>query len=206
MKKVLIEGLCVALAGSLLAFLANAVSPNGLKLSRNYHLTDSPISHPPVGDTNTHTSSPAELLAANLMAVGLRLIDSNQVVRLYNDPRREQELVLFVDAREEDHYQAGHIPGAYEFNYFHPEKYVADVIPACQIAQEIVVYCNGGSCDESKLAALALRDYLTGVSKTNLIIYGGGITEWATNHLPIELGERKSGRLADPSAAVVPPR
>lgn len=205
MKKVLLEALGVALVGTLVAFLANGLSPRGLVLDHDYFPSAGAArtSHPASG---THTNSPTEMLAASLKSVGLELIDSNQVLRLYHDPRRDQDLLLFVDAREEDPYAAGHIPGAFEFNHFHAEKYVATVIPACQVAQQIVVYCNGGNCDESRFAALALRDYLSGVSKTNLLIYGGGMTEWATNRLPVEIGERHSGRLLDYDAVATPGR
>ena len=200
------EGVCLALAGASFALIANAVSPRGLRISRDYfHLADSPraVATPakPAPSGANH-DSPDQLLAASLKAVGLGLIGGDEALRLFHDPRREQDLVLFIDAREEDLYAAGHIPGAFEFNHFHPEKYITAVVPACQIAQQIVVYCNGGSCDESKFAALTLRDYLPDISKTNLLIYGGGMTEWSTNGLPIELGERNSGRLLDPRPVV----
>lgn len=208
MKKVLLEGLWVAFVGTTVAFLANAFSPRGLTLNRDYFHLASPQ---PSGNAVTNhaasrprANSPEELLAASLKAVNLNLLGSNEVLHLFHDPRREQDLVIFVDAREADHYEAGHIPGAFEFHHFHPENSLATTIPACQIAQQIVVYCNGGNCDESKFAALTLRDYLSDVSKTNLFIYGGGMTEWTTNHLPVELGERNSGRLLDPDPAAAP--
>ena len=204
MKQVLYEGLCVAVGGILAAFLANAFSPRGLALNHNYF--------PDVGVAKTNlttepgrTNSPAEVLAASLKALGLQLVDSNAVSRLFQDPRREQNLLLFIDAREEAPYQAGHVPGAFEYNHFHPERYLANVVPACEIAQQIVVYCNGGDCEESKFAALSLRESLSGVSRTNLLIYGGGMTEWVTNHWPVELGERNSGRFLDPNAPTALP-
>ncbi|HWH72296.1 MAG TPA: rhodanese-like domain-containing protein, partial [Candidatus Sulfotelmatobacter sp.] len=57
----------------------------------------------------------------------------------------------------------------------------------------IVVYCNGGNCEDSELAATMLRD--AGIPKDKLLVYGGGMTEWTTNGLPVELGQRKSGNL-----------
>jgi rhodanese-related sulfurtransferase len=139
------------------------------------------------------TNSAWALLAARLGARGLQLADSNQVAQLFHDPRCGQGLVVFIDARNEEHYQEGHIPGAYLLDYFHPEKHLASVWQACQTAQQIVVYCNGGDCQDSELAAMMLSD--NNVPKEKLFIYGGGIAEWATNGLPIEVGEQKSGRL-----------
>ena len=57
-------------------------------------------------------------------------------------------------------------------------------------------YCNGGECDDSLQAAVTLRDSLR-LPKEKLFVYGGGITEWAANGLPIELGIRNSGQLTN---------
>jgi len=76
---------------------------------------------------------------------------------------------------------------------YHPERYLATVYPACQPAQEIIVYCNGGNCEDSKQAAVLLSD--AGLPKEKLAVYVGGITEWEANHLPVETGQRQSGAL-----------
>ena len=57
-------------------------------------------------------------------------------------------------------------------------------------------YCNGGDCDDSEHAAIMLRDSI-GIPKEKVFVYGGGITEWATNGLPIELGPRNSGQFTN---------
>lgn len=144
----------------------------------------------PVAGT-TNTPSPEELLAARLQEKGLTLVDSNRVVELFHDPRREQHLVIFVDAREDEYYQKGHIPGAYQLDYFRPENYLAALLPMCQLAEQIIVYCNGGNCEDSEFAASFLLS--ADIPKEKLLVYGGGLGEWATNGLPIEIGERLSG-------------
>jgi len=146
---------------------------------------------PGTGDTNVTVASPAKLLATRLEAKGLQLVDSNQVAQLFRDPRYEQELVVFIDARDDPHYQAGHIPGAYQFDHYRAENYLATVLPVCQSAEEIVVYCTGGDCEDSEFTALTLGD--SGIPKERLLVYGGGMTEWTTNGLPVEIGGRKSG-------------
>ena len=143
------------------------------------------------------TNSPLELLSARLQADGLQLADSNQVVQFFHDPRREQDGVIFIDARiDDEHYRAGIFPGAYLFDRFHAENYLTNVLQVCLIAQQIVFYCNGGECDDSEQAAIMLRDSI-GIPKEKLFVYGGGITEWATNGLPIELGQRNSGQFTN---------
>jgi rhodanese-related sulfurtransferase len=102
-------------------------------------------------------------------------------------------LIVFVDARNESHYEEGHIPDAYHFDHYYPEKHLAAVLPACLSAVKIVVYCGGGACEDSQLAAQTLKE--AGVPAERLFVYAGGITEWSTNGLPVELGARKSGNI-----------
>ncbi len=202
MKHVLLEALIVATVGAAIAFAANALSPRGLKLTRDFFGVNArPIAapHPAVPNTNqpprtgTNDVSSHELLAARLRQKGISLVDSNEVIQLFHDPRCQQNLVLFVDAREDEHYQKGHIPGAYQLDYYRPENYMATLLPLCQLAEQIVVYCNGGNCDDSEFAATFLLS--AGVPKEKLDVYGGGLSEWQTNRLPIEVGQRLSGQI-----------
>jgi hypothetical protein len=88
------------------------------------------------------------------------------------DPRRGQDAVIFIDARDDEHYRAGHIPGAYHFDRFHPENHLTNVLQVCLSAQQIVFYCNGGDCDDSEHAAIMLRDSIA-IPKEKLFVYGG---------------------------------
>ncbi len=205
-KRVVLEAALVVVIGTLFAFAANRVSPRGLALTRNYFpegtgrlVSATPLATKPhnTASTNSPASDPAQLLAAELKEKGLRLIDRNHALQFFHDPRFKQNIVVFVDARDEQHYREGHIPGAYEFDPYRPEKYFDAVLPACQAAEQIVVYCNGGDCDDSETAAILLRDI--GVPNQKLMVYGGGITEWVSNGLPVEIGGRNSGNLRNPS-------
>jgi rhodanese-related sulfurtransferase len=192
----------VAAAGIVLAFGANLVSPRGLALTHNYFPAGiKPLvpaatgvgSPRAVANTNHPASSPAQLLAARLKELGLQSVDGRQAAQLFHDPRFQQGSIAFIDARDEQHYREGHIPGACEFDPYYPEKYFATVFPVCQAAEQIVVYCIGGDCDDSESAAITLRD--VGIANRKLFIYTGGITEWTTNGLPVEIGGRNSGNL-----------
>ena len=206
MKGALLEGLLVAAVGAALAFAANALSPRGLKLARNYF--PSGPSAPAAAVTGTNKAGavvptpalPVESLAARLQASGLQLADSNRVAQFFRDPRRAQGAVIFIDARDDEHYEAGHIPGAYHFYHYQPENYLANVVPICMAAQQIVFYCNGGDCEDSEHAAITLRDSL-GLPKEKVFVYGGGIAEWIRNGLPVELGPRNSGTLTNLTSA-----
>ena len=200
MRETLVDGLFVAVIGILVAFAANAISPRGLSLTRNFFPANPSIPLANAGTNiaghaaGTNVVNAAELLAASLRSKGLSLADSNQVFKLFQDPRYEQNLVAFIDARHDEDYQAGHIPGAYQLDYYYKEKYLPPLLDVVRIAEQIVVYCNGGTCDDSELTATLLADI---VPRERLFVYGGGMTEWVTNGWPVELGERKSGRLRE---------
>jgi rhodanese-related sulfurtransferase len=195
-KRVFWEALFVAVIGAAFAFGANLVSPRGLALTRNYFPAD--INRPVpaargVANTNPPALSPAQLLGERLKEQGLQWVGGHQAAQLFHDPRFKQGNIAFIDARDEQHYREGHIPGACEFDPYYPEKYFAAVFPVCQAAEQIVVYCNGGDCDDSEAAAITLRD--VGIANRKLFIYAGGITEWTTSGLPVEIGGRNSGNL-----------
>ncbi len=203
MKRLLVEVVVVAMAGVAFAFLANLLSPRGLALARDYfHGETRPLPPPPasnavVAASGTHTNalSAVEIVLARLKAKGLQVADSNQVIQFFRDPRYEQELYIVVDSRDARHYEEGHVPGAYHFDHYHPAEYLAPVLSACQTAEKILVYCNGGTCEDSEFAALSLRD--AGVPQQKLFVYVGGFAEWVTNGLPVEIGARKSGQLKE---------
>ena len=199
-RNVLVEGLIVGLAGAVIAFLANAISPRGLELTRDYFPNDHRPSttavtavHNATSGGTTNNASALDQLAARFRQEGLQLADSHQVTNLFHDPRYAQGLVVFIDARNDEHYQAGHIPAAYQLDHFRVQDYLATALPVCQVAEQIVVYCNGGDCDDSENTALFLRD--AGIDKTKLFVYAGGITEWTTNRMPVEIGSRNSGNI-----------
>jgi len=200
-RSVLFESLLIAAVGAFLAFLANAMSPRGLALGRNYFPGDRSLAAVSGGTnrvataiarTNATAGTP-DLVAQQVRAEGLRLVDANQMETLFRDPRGEQGLIVFVDARNDDHYQEGHIPGAYQLDHFYPERYLAGTLPVCQTAEQVLIYCNGGTCDDSLQTAIFLRD--AGIPRERLFIYAGGMNEWMAKGLPVETGARKSGNL-----------
>lgn len=223
------EALVVALAGLVLALLANGLSPRGLSLRRDYFppaptvgsgaaaprtsgagqvrevgVIQAGATNPPGPATAIPAVPPAVPASAGsgaanlpgrLAARGLRLVETAEARRLFEDPRRVQELVVFVDARNEAHYAEGHVPGAYLFDRYYPENHLPTVIPACQSAEQVVVYCLGGECEDSELAAVALME--AGIPADRLGVYAGGMTDWAAASMPVEIGERGSGRMRE---------
>jgi len=198
-SQVFVEALGVAVMGAVLAFAANALSPRGLALGRNYfpadHTTNTAA---PVLGTNssavpTNQPTQLELVATRLKKAGLGLVDRAEVKRLLEDPRYADQRIVFIDARGEEAYGKGHLPGAAEFDYYHPANQIANVLPLCKAAEQVVVYCEGGDCEDSALAAEFLCGPQFGVSTNKVSVYAGGMAEWEASHLPIETGARNSG-------------
>ena len=203
LKRVLLEALVVAAVGLAFALLANLVSPRGLSLTRNY-FPGSATTHRKidVANSNFNAAAPAnngagqsaqEAVTARLKEKGLQPIDSREAMQLFHDPQYALELIVFIDARDDRHYTEGHIPGAYQFDRYYPEKHLLAVLPACLNATKIVVYCSGGNCEDSEFAALTLKD--AGALLERIVVYAGGMTEWAAKGLPIEVGGRNSGKM-----------
>jgi rhodanese-related sulfurtransferase len=203
MRPTLFEAASVLLAGLVFALGANALSPRGLSLGRNYFpgatrprpITVVSNAAPTLPGVGTNTAPSADAIAARLKEKGLQVCDSNQVAQFFHDPRTDQETIIFVDARDDRSYKEGHIPGAYQLDHYHPDQYLAPVLGACQSALTVVVYCTGGNCEDSEFAALMLAE--AGVPREKLWVYPGGFAQWATNGLPVELEARKSGQLKE---------
>ncbi len=187
-KRLAVEALSVTLAGGLFALLANQLSPAGLKLTRDYF----PKPPPATNQTVAQQSPPGASPEARLHAKGLQTLPRETVAQLFASPEYASEQVIFVDARNDEHYRAGHLPGAFAFDHYRPETSVAVVLPACLSAARIVVYCTGGDCEDSEFATLALAG--SGVPRERLFIYAGGLTDWQAAGQPVETGTRRSGQ------------
>lgn len=194
MKRVLLEALVVAAVGAVIAFAANALSPRGLKLTEDYFhgetLPAPRANTSPTGAFVTGTNS--DPVVTRLREKGLQVLNGEQAAEFFRDPLYQQGAIIFIDARNDEQYQGGHIPGAYQFDNYHPENYMGTVFPVCQSAQKIVVYCAGGNCEDSQFAALTLRD--AQIPGEKLFVYTGGITEWTNRGNAVEIGDRNSGK------------
>jgi rhodanese-related sulfurtransferase len=198
--RVALEAVVVVLAAAALAFAANAVSPRGLKLTRNYfpggtNQLFAPLgnSRPPVTAAITNQETPLDDVDQRLKDKGLQPVSRAKSAQLFHDPRFQEGLIVFVDARNPEHYNDGHIPGAYQLDPYHPEQQLAGVLTSCQAADQVVVYCTGGDCEDADSTAILLRD--AGVPNQKLFVYGGGYADWTENHLPVEQGARNSGAI-----------
>lgn len=226
-KRTILEAVIIAVVGVGVALTANAMNQHGLQLSRDYFMQGK-RAQPPVRTTSTSQpaqatvgSAPSETQGASvatqpattsqdpmeglapevrqkLETFSLVPIRHAQVKELFENPFYPAGLYMFVDAREDGQYAEGHIPGAFHLFYYQEEHYVNDVVPFLPSAEKIVVYCNGGDCEDSVYTAALLRDkYMA--DPTRIFVYPEGFEEWKKAGLPIERGVRGSGDIIQSS-------
>ncbi|MCH8252628.1 MAG: rhodanese-like domain-containing protein [Planctomycetes bacterium] len=110
----------------------------------------------------------------------------DEAADLYEDVRTATGVFLFVDARNDDDYSGGHIPGAIQCDRFQLEAHIAAVVNAAGIAEMVIVYCNGGDCEDSVRVCQDLEN--SGVEFEKLRLFAGGWEDWTANRMPIEDG------------------
>lgn len=89
---------------------------------------------------------------------------------------------VFMDAREEEAYNDGHIPGAMNVPYDKLPKYYETITSTIANDQIIICYCWGPTCDFSDNLAseLAMMGY------KNVVVFKGGWDAWQEAGYPIE--------------------
>ncbi len=223
MLRILRDAGLILLVGIPLSLLINATSPRGLSLSRDYFYSQSTPRPPdseigagpeiaestvvdvtpvPPGPGIVPSTKTADPLRARLEAAGLGLLTHNEAAALHPTEAYAQGRIVFIDARDITHFQEGHIPGAYRFDHYRMEETVGEVLPVCLVADQVVVYCNGGTCEDSEFAAHDLVEL--GVNPGQVFVYAGGITEWKSKGMPIERGTRQSGDISTPTGKKLP--
>ena len=190
----------LVLAASVVGLGANALrdARNHIDLTRNYFRMakvvkpagrNAPVKtsnetadrKPPAGELR---DEPAEDTAA---ASGLQVMSFAEVMEAFNGDAYQDGMCIFIDARDDEHYQEGHIPLAYQLDHYRPDVYMEELRPIVQSADRIVVYCNGGDCEDSILAATYLI-YDEDVPAERVYVFEGGMEEWEANDGPLTEG------------------
>ena len=89
--------------------------------------------------------------------------------------------VLFIDARDEGYYEAGHIKGAMRNGFL--MELVFNVEEKQSKNDPLVVYCGDPGCGDSEDLAYDLKD--SGFTK--LYVFKGGWLEWSAAGYPSEV-------------------
>jgi rhodanese-related sulfurtransferase len=125
---------------------------------------------------------PAEISMASATEKNL-IIPLPEATRLFSE-----QAAVFIDARDEQDYESGHIHGAlslplYDVNERFPE--IAGDIPSGKM---IITYCDGEGCHMGHDLAVFLR----GKGFKNIRNLVNGWTVWQNANLPVEEGPANS--------------
>jgi rhodanese-related sulfurtransferase len=103
-----------------------------------------------------------------------RLISLAQAYDLYRDK------TLFVDARDPDEYEDGHIAGAVNLPLFMLDEY-SNQMASMDKSEPFVVYCEGLDCDMS----IRLGNELFSKGFKKVFVFFGGWEEWKEADYPV---------------------
>jgi rhodanese-related sulfurtransferase len=103
-----------------------------------------------------------------------------------DDPKTAQGLNVFVDARDDEHFAEGHIPGAIQCFPYESRRCLDRVVAAANGAEKVIVYCGGGDCEDSIYMSRELNE--AGVPEEAIYLFEGGWKEWAAKDLHVETG------------------
>jgi rhodanese-related sulfurtransferase len=145
-----------------LALVVNTFSPKGIALVGQWDIAKGVISASPAGDA---AGQPEDI---DSVARAKDLFD--------------KEDVLFVDARSQNDYENGHIPGAVSLPVGQFEERIESFLNRYPLAQPIVTYCSGRTCEDSH----DLAQFLSDLGFTNLRIFIDGFPDWEAQGYPIE--------------------
>jgi len=90
---------------------------------------------------------------------------------------------VVLEALPAEHYEQGHLPGARNLPHEQVDELAAQLVP--DKATPIVVYCAGGTCANSGLAARRLEE----LGYENVSDYDLGKQDWIDAGLPTETTE-----------------
>src|SRR5437879_6366898 len=95
-----------------------------------------------------------------------------------SDARARLGDALFVDIREQDEWDEGHIPGAVHVPRGNLESRIEGLVPGRDRA--LVLYCAGGS--RSAFGAKSLGE----LGYSNVVSLAGGFTDWKRNGFEVD--------------------
>ena len=115
----------------------------------------------------------AEQIPAN---AGYRIISIDAAAALY-----QQGKAVFIDARPDDEYNAGHIKGALSLPYMQVEDRFISVAQKLPENKMIITYCDGPTCELGS----DLAKFLTQMGFATVRVLLNGWTVWNEQGLPV---------------------
>ena len=154
---IILVGISVALA-----MLVNFLSPKRIALIGQWDTSKGVITANPKGPEEW---KPEEI---NSVARAKEIFDNGNV--------------LFVDARSQDNYEDGHIPGAVSLPVGQFDEQIESFINQHSTDTRIVTYCSGRTCEDS----YHLAQFLSDVGFTHVRVFIDGFPGWEAGGYQIE--------------------
>ena len=154
---IILMGVSVALA-----LVVNTLSPRGIALVGQWDIAEGVITASPAGES---AGQPQEI---DSVALAKYIFDKDEV--------------LFVDARSQNDYDNGHIPGAVSLPVGRFEERIESFLNRYPPEQPIITYCSGRTCEDSHDLAQSLSD----VGFTHVRVFIDGFPGWEAEGHPIE--------------------
>ncbi len=152
-----------------LAFNARRSAGARLDLMRNYF----PVLTDPAGSDSAEGSISHD---GRLPQHGFQVVSLSEALEYYS---RGESSIVFIDARDDAHYEKCHIPSAVQFDYYRPADYLGDVRDFAADAEIVIIYCNGGECEDSIQTARYLTEEIEDPLPFEIVhVFEGGIQAW----------------------------
>jgi len=202
----LLETIALLATAATLALASNALRRDGLTLSKDYFEKPAPDTQPTTQESRlttqqspTTTQASPTTTRANQPTTNARQADAQEhpfkvvtfqeALDIVNDELYEMDVCIFIDARNDEQFEEGHIPGAWRLDPYHSSLYMDDLEPAARDAERIILYCEGNDCEDAIFAGRELLEW--GIELEKISIYEGGLEDWEANGGPIEKGPLK---------------
>jgi len=196
-RSVLEMGVLLAVA-STAALGYNALRDRGLRLDKNYFASAAP---PPAAAVDSPAQPAPNAVPAEQQAAAhtpqspppaasthrdhiYQVATIQDALDMYNDPMYQQGYCFFIDARNQELFAEGRIRGARQLDPYYAEDYLPDLLPDLNYAERVIVYCEGGECEDSIFACRELLD--AGIDYDRIFLFAGGMEEWIANDGPVE--------------------
>ncbi len=143
-------------------FIHNYFSPNGIAIVGDWDSSKGVITAKPKNDPVLHDRELTDIL--------------------YVKSLFDQKECLFVDSRDADSYQQGHIEGAVSLPVNTYIETIEEFLTTYPLTTCIVTYCSGRQCDDSHI----LAQHLVTEGYTKVSVFIDGYPAWEENGFPVE--------------------
>lgn len=152
LSSIIIQSILIIVAGAVLGFVANALNPEPLPLVR-------------------------EVIPQEVLDEMWETLTAEEVLQ-----HLEEGTAIIIDARDPNEYEAGHILGSLNLPDHHFMEAFQEYGDSLPREIPLVVYCQGGQCDQSH----TVLDQLQDLGFEFLFLYKEGWNGWKERGFPSE--------------------